>query len=188
MYVGLMIFATGIVLAGSLTLALRSQNKPEISVQIDRGHHFFLKSPKGLPCATCHSIEGEGQAVGPNLTRLASVVGPRGLMRTIEMTRTVYVQQIETADGRTFPGIQTKIAGNMVLVWDLSMTPPVLLNLNLGDIVSMTENKAWRHPPASAGYTPQELADIIGFLKYEATGEQHEITPDDLLGKEANGE
>jgi hypothetical protein len=71
----------------------------------------------------------------------------------------------------------------MVQMWDLSVTPPVLLDLRLGDVVSMKENKAWRHPPASAGYTLQELADIIGFLKYAATGDQREIMPDDLSGK-----
>jgi hypothetical protein len=171
------------LLAGFGLFLLWAQNKPETSIQVDRGHGFFLKSPKGLPCATCHSLDGEGRAVGPNLTRLASVVSPRGLMKTIEMTRTVYVQQVETSDGRTFPGIQTQIAGNMVLIWDLSATPPVLLHLRLGDIVSMKENKTWRHPPATADYTPQELADIIGFLKYVATGDQREIMPDDLSGK-----
>ena len=63
------------------------------------------------------------------------------------------------------------------------MTPPALLNLKLGDIVSMKENKTWRHPPAAADYTMQELADIIGFLKYAATGDQREIMPEDLSGK-----
>jgi hypothetical protein len=177
------LFGFSALVAGVFAMALWSQNKPETSVQVDRGHHFFLESPKGLPCATCHSINGEGRPAGPNLTRLASVISPRGLMRTIEMTRTVYVQEVETADGRSFPGIQQGIAGNMVQMWDLSVTPPVLLDLRLGDIVSMKENKTWRHPPASAGYTQQELADIIGFLKYAATGDQREIMPDDLSGK-----
>lgn len=169
------------LLAG--VLVLWSQKLPETSIQVDRGHDYFLKSPKGLACATCHSIDGEGTATGPNLKRLASVVGPRGLMKTIEMTRTVYVQEIETKDGRTFPGIQKDIKGDVIQIWDLSMTPPVLCALRTGDIVSMKENTTWRHPPALAGYTPQELADIIGFLKYAATGEQHEITPGDLEGK-----
>jgi hypothetical protein len=179
----LLLFLCISLVTGLCTFLLWAQNKPETSVQFDRGHQFFLKSPKGLPCATCHSIDGEGKAVGPNLTRLASVVSPRGLMKTIEMTRTVYVQQVETTDGRIFPGIQTQIAGNMVLIWDLSVTPPALLHLKLGDIVSMKENKTWRHPPATADYTPQELADIIGFLKYAATGDQREIMPGDLIGK-----
>jgi len=171
------------LLAGVFAVGLWSQNKPETSVQVDRGHRFFLESPKGLPCATCHSINGEGRATGPDLTRLASVISPRGLMKTIEMTRTVYVQEVQTADGRNFPGIQQGIAGNMVRMWDLSRTPPVLLELKLGDIVSMKENKMWRHPPASAGYTLQELADIIGFLKNAATGDQRDVMPDDLTGK-----
>jgi len=176
-------FGFSALLAGVFAVGLWSQNKPETSVQVDRGHHFFLESPKGLPCATCHSINGEGRATGPDLTRLASVISPRGLMKTIEMTRTVYVQEVQTADGRTFPAIQQGIAGNMVRMWDLSRTPPVLLELKLGDIVSMKENKMWRHPPASAGYTQQELADIIGFLRNAATGDQRDVMPDDLTGK-----
>jgi hypothetical protein len=171
------------ILVGLGALVLWSQNRPETSVQVDRGHQFFLKSPKGLPCATCHAINGEGRAVGPDLTRLASVVSPRGLMKTIEMTRTVYVQEVETSDGRIFAGIQNKIAGNVMYVWDLSQTPPVNIHVKLGDVVSIRENTAWRHPPAEADYTAQELADIIGFLKNAATGEQHEITPGDLIGK-----
>src|SRR6266581_4076544 len=92
---------------------LAAQNKPETSVQVDRGRHFFVNSPKGLPCAACHSIDGAGTAVGPDLRRLAAVVSPHNLMRTIEMMQTVFVQEVRTRDGRTFPGIQKQIEGNI---------------------------------------------------------------------------
>jgi hypothetical protein len=39
----------------------------------------------------------------------------------------------------------------------------------------MSQNRTWKHPPASAGYTSQELADLIGFLKWASTGSQKEI-------------
>jgi mono/diheme cytochrome c family protein len=38
--------------------------------QIDRGRELFLHSEKGTACATCHVLEGQGTAVGPDLTRL----------------------------------------------------------------------------------------------------------------------
>jgi hypothetical protein len=41
----------------------------------------------------------------------------------------------------------------------------------------MKANTKWKHPPALAGYTSQELADLIGFLKWAATGTQKEVGP-----------
>jgi cytochrome c553 len=54
------------------------------NAQIERGRQWFLHSSKGLACATCHPLEGNGNAID----RLASVVGPRGLVMTIQMTMT----------------------------------------------------------------------------------------------------
>jgi len=34
--------------------------------QIERGRQWFLHSSKGLACATCHSLEGNGNAIGPD--------------------------------------------------------------------------------------------------------------------------
>ena len=61
-------------------------------------------------------------------------------------------------------------------VWDLSMLPPVLRRLNVGEIATIKPFPAWQHPPKEAGYTLQELADVIGYLKWVA-GSQKEIKP-----------
>jgi hypothetical protein len=159
---------------------LAAQNRPEASVQVERGKHYFEASPKGLACATCHAIDGVGTPVAPDLRRLSGAVSPHDLMRTIEMVQTVFVQEIQTRDGRIFPGIQKQIEGNVIEVWDLSRTPAMLLKLKPAEIISMEENRTWKHPPASADYTKRELADIIGFLKWAASGEEKEITPADL--------
>jgi hypothetical protein len=44
----------------------------------------------------------------------------------------------------------------------------------------MTRNDKWKHPPTSAGYSTQELADIIGFLRWAATGDSKEVKVDDI--------
>lgn len=150
------------------------------SAQTERGRQWFLSSPKGTACATCHSLEGNGNDVGPDLTRLASVIGPRGLVMTIQMTMTAYVQQIELRNGRSFPGIQKSKEGDLLHIYDLSKTPAVLLNLKSGDVASMKPNKKWTHPPTSAGYTPEELADIIGYLKFVSTGVAKDVAVSDL--------
>jgi len=149
------------------------------SAQIERGRELFLNSPKGLPCATCHSLEGRGNSIGPDLTRLASVVGPRGLVMTIRMSMTAYVQEISTK-GRTFPGIQKEKDGDTLRIYDLSKVPAVLLELKSGDVTSMKANTRWTHPPTSAGYSEQELADLISYLKYASTGMAAEVSVKDL--------
>lgn len=153
---------------------LAAQNKNAAAAQIERGRDLFANSPKGTPCATCHKMGAVGTAVGPDLKDFAGAIGARAVAQSIQMSMTAYVQEIKTADG-TFPGFVQKKDADQVTVWDLSQTPPVLKTLTTKQIVSMDSNQTWKHPPASAGYTSQELADIISFLKFTATGTRKEI-------------
>ncbi len=148
--------------------------------QIERGRQWFLHSSKGTACATCHSLEGKGEAVGPDLTRLGKIVGPRGLVMTIQMTVTAYVQQISLQNGRKFPGIQKEKVGDLLTIYDLSTTPAVGLKLKSAEVTSMNSNSKWSHPPTSAGYTQAELADIISYLKFVSTGVAQAVTVGEL--------
>ncbi len=149
-------------------------------IQIERGRQLFLHSSKGTACSTCHALEGHGNAIGPDLTRLAKVAGPRGLVLTIEMTVTAFVQQISLRNGRTFPGIQKQKEGDVLKIYDLSTTPAVLLQLKSAEVASMNSNSKWSHPPMSAGYTSEELADIISYLKFVSTGVAKAVTVSEL--------
>ena len=44
----------------------------------------------------------------------------------------------------------------------------------------MTANTKWTHPPASAGYTDTELADIIAYLKFASTGVVKDVSVGEL--------
>ena len=165
-----------IFLAGPVALVAQNVS----NAQIDRGRDWFLHSSKGVACATCHSLEGKGDAVGPDLTRLAGVVGPRGLVMTIQMSMTAYVQHIELKNGRNFPGIQKEKDGDILTIYDLSKTPAVEMKIKSGEVASMKANTKWTHPPASAGYTDSELADIIAYLKFASTGVVKEVTVGEL--------
>jgi len=92
---------------------------------------------------------------------------------------TAYVQEV-SANGRTFPGIQKRKEGDILEIYDLSKVPAVLLELKSGDVSSMKPNTKWTHPPTSAGYTDEELADLIAYLKYAATGVAAEVGVKDL--------
>ena len=166
------------VLALAWPVAIEADKQPA-SAQAERGRELFLKSSKGAPCGTCHALAGVGTAVGPDLTKMASMGTPHNLVMTIRMTMTNEVQLVKTADGK-FPGFLKQKQGDETEIWDLSQTPPVLRKLTSKQIVSMERDTKWQHPPASVDYTSQELADIIGFLKWAATGSKKEIKPSDV--------
>jgi len=162
----------------SIALA-QVKTPPPVTAQVQRGKELFLNNPTRTACGTCHEMGGVGTAIGPDLRKLASVVGPRGLVSTIQMTMTAYVQEYKTKDLGTFPGIQ-KEGSSGAQIYDLSKIPPVLYEVSPGDILSQKQNEKWRHPPARASYAPQELADLIAWLKYAATGSIKEIKSSDL--------
>jgi hypothetical protein len=166
----------------SLVISLQllpAQDKRPLPAQVQRGRELFTKSAKGLPCGTCHSLAGVGTAVGPDLKTLASVVGSHGLVMSMKMTMTAYVQEVKTPTA-TFPGLLKQKTGDEIEIWDLSQTPPVLRKLASKDVLSMKANQAWKHPPATVEYTSQELADIVGFLKWASTGSTKEIKIEDV--------
>ncbi len=168
-------------LAMSLTIATAADNRPPTK-QAERGRELFLKSSKGTACGTCHTMAGVGSAVGPDLNRMASLVAPRGLLMAIQMTVTAYVQEVKSSAG-AFPGIQKQKQGDEIEIWDLGQAPPVLRKMASKQVYSVSSNRSWKHPPASAGYNAQELADLIGFLRWAATGSRTEVTAGEIEGK-----
>jgi mono/diheme cytochrome c family protein len=157
-----------------------AKTKAPITAQAARGRELFLHSAKGTACATCHLVDGQGTATGPDLMDIASVVGPHGLVGTIKMSMTAYVQEVQTTTNGTFPGIQKQKTGDELQIWDLSQMPPVLRTLKSSDVTSMKQNDKWKHPPTGAGYTSQELCDIIAYLKWAAVGATAEVKASDL--------
>ena len=168
-------FALAFVIAYA---AASAQSKPPISAQASRGKEIFLKGAKGVACSTCHSMAGLGTAIGPDLTNMASYAPPRGFVQTMHMSMTEHVQEVKGADG-VFPAIVKEKKDEQTDVWDLSQMPPVLRTMPTKQI-TLTRDQKWKHPPATVEYTSQELADVIGFLKWAATGSVKEIKPDDV--------
>jgi putative heme-binding domain-containing protein len=168
--------SVGLTLSVGFVFAVSAiaQDKQPPTAQIQRGHDLFVKSSKGTPCVTCHRLAGEGTAVGPDLTTMASMGTVHSIVMTMHMTMTNYVQAFKTANG-VFPGMLKEKQGDESQIWDLSATPPVLRTLASKQILSAERDDKWKHPPASVDYTSQELADLVGFLRWAATGSVKEI-------------
>lgn len=147
--------------------------------QIERGQDLFTNSRKGTACKTCHSLGGFGTAIGPDLTNMASNGSVHSIVMTMHMTMTEYVRRVQTPVS-SFPGMLKGKIGDQVQYYDLSQMPPELRTFTTRQIVSTERDEKWKHPPAIANYTPEELTDIIAFLKWASTGSETEITEDQL--------
>jgi len=140
--------------------------------QVERGEALFFDAGNG--CSSCHALKGKGTAVGPDLTAI-SRLSPAGFAIAIRSTVTQYVQSTKMkSGGGAFPGIAS---GDQV--FDLSKMPPEARGAK-ADIGSTSPNSTWKHPPSTRKYTPEQLADIIAYVKYAGTGTKTAVDPDDV--------
>lgn len=143
--------------------------------QIQRGQTLFVAD---TGCANCHALKGRGTAVGPDL-RVLGRVGVRALVTAIRASRTEYVETIKLKTGDTFPGIKVAADATGLQYYDLSKTPPELRKLSPGDVQSKSDNASWKHPPAT-GYTNQQIADIVAYIRWATAGERKAVDPSDV--------
>jgi hypothetical protein len=150
------------------------------TAQAERGKDLFLKSPKGVACGTCHSLASVGTAVGPDLKIAGGGLPPRALARAIKMSTAEYVKKVNLTTGESFTGIQKTKGAEEVAIWDLTKSPPALRTMPAKQVVGFDRETGWKHPPASADYTLEELADIVGFLKWATMGSRTTIKVEDI--------
>lgn len=163
------------VSAGS-AVAAEGKAPPE---QAKRGQALFVDAANENHCGTCHALGGAGTAVGPDLTRLARV-NPKGIVMAILATRTQYVQTVKVKGGSTFPGMKVTEDDKIVQYYDLSVKPPELKKIEKAQIESALDNATWKHPPEATGYTAEQLADIIAYIRWASFGDTRGVDPKDL--------
>jgi mono/diheme cytochrome c family protein len=145
--------------------------------QIERGQTLFF-AEKG--CGTCHALKGKGTAVGPDLRALGKV-GVRAVVTAIRASRTEYVETIKLKEGDPFPAMKVASTEAATLqYYDLSKTPPELRKFAPGDVESKSDNSIWKHPPSVGGYTNEQIADIVAFVRWAATGSRKTVDPSDV--------
>jgi mono/diheme cytochrome c family protein len=159
---------------GSLLLLLLQTAAP--TPQIERGQTLFFAANG---CGTCHALNGRGTAVGPDL-KILGRIGVRALVIAIRASRTQYVESVKLKGSDPFPGIKVSEDATAVQYYDLSKTPPELRKLAPGDIQSRTDNSTWKHPPADHGYTNQQIADIVAYIRWAAAGDKKVVDPSDV--------
>jgi mono/diheme cytochrome c family protein len=137
--------------------------------QAARGHALFF-DPLRNNCGVCHAVGGRGIAIGPELTTMP-VKDAAELTSQIHATRSRHVVTAKLATGEEFPALLAEQDANVVRLYDLTLTPPVLRTLARRDVVSLTQNAAWRHEDFVHDYPAAELDDVVVYLRWAATGQ-----------------
>jgi len=148
-----------------------------VDQQLQRGQALFVDTSHG--CATCHSLKGHGTAVGPDLSVMGRL-SPSAIATAVRSSVTEYVQTVKLKSGESFPGMPAGQTETTVQFYDVSKTPPELRQLERAAVQSTTDQNVWKHPPSAAGYTDQQLADIIAYLRSVVTGTAKNVSPADI--------
>ncbi|HYG73674.1 MAG TPA: PVC-type heme-binding CxxCH protein [Planctomycetota bacterium] len=131
-----------------------------------RGRDVFF-GQKAL-CSTCHALDGKGERIGPDLSKIGAVRARRDLLEAIVFPSATFARNFEpylfkTQDGRTVTGIVREETPAALVVFSSDRTE---VRLPRSEIVTMN--------PASVSIMPQgldsqmsaaEFADLLAFLQ-----------------------
>ena len=174
---------TAIWLLMAMPMAMASGQTPASGAkppeQAARGQAIFFDESVAAHCGSCHSLAGKGTAVGPDISRLARL-SPRAMVTAIRATLTEYVQTVKLTAGKEFPGMPAAKVAGVVQYYDLSAKPPELRKFAQTEVASTRGNATWKHPPSSAGFTGQQLADVIAYVKWASYGDVKGVNTSDI--------
>ena len=130
----------------------RTQRPPDIQ----RGRDLFFDATRGAQrCGSCHTLDGWGTPIGPDLKGFAGDV--RGVISKNSSTARM-------KNGETFPVLLVATTADAVRVYDMSSPLPVLRSM-LPSEVEIAAGSTWTHAAAIANYKDEELAAMAPFLK-----------------------
>jgi putative membrane-bound dehydrogenase-like protein len=132
---------------------------------LERGHQLFTKH-----CATCHTLHGEGNKVGPDLTSadrknrdvlLINILDPSGTIRPEFVSQTAML-----TDGRVLTGLVTESSEQQITLVDAKNQKTTLARDEIEEINPSTQSlmpERLLEPLA-----PQELRDLFRYLQSDA--------------------
>jgi putative membrane-bound dehydrogenase-like protein len=137
------------------------------SGDIARGKSLFF-DVKGVGCVKCHAVAGQGSKVGPELTNIGAKYPREELIRSVlepsnRVAESFRVTTALLADGSVKQGI-IKTDNDQVL--ELIDVEGKTISLPKSDVEEhKTSNLSLMPNGLKDGLTPQDFADVIGYLE-----------------------
>jgi putative heme-binding domain-containing protein len=151
------------------------------------GRAIFFDSSKPKSCHACHSINGEGTPIGPDLSGMSSRTA-RDLVLSVIVPRQVADKRFETVtitlrSGEKVTGVKKDDDSEAIRVYDTTELPAVLRTIQKTDLVKVESSQDSVMPKDYASqYTVNQLLDLISFLK-SSLQDKRSVTLRDLFDK-----
>jgi putative heme-binding domain-containing protein len=134
------------------------------------GRALFFDPAQTKSCGACHSFDGEGTPIGPDLSKIGSR-SPRELLLSIILPNDTkdakYATVILTLrNGDKIRGIKKEEDGESIRVYDTTELPAVLRTVQKADIARLeTASDSIMPKDYASVYTLKQLLDLVTFLK-----------------------
>ena len=131
---------------------------------VDQGRNLF----HATSCAKCHRLNGEGGAIGPDLSTVTRKFSLSDLLDSILEPNKVISDQygshlVRTVDGRTVTGRVVEIGDEVHVYTDDPNAPPRVIDLS--DVEAMLVSKLSQMPGGLVDtLNSEELKDLIAYL------------------------
>jgi hypothetical protein len=146
---------------------------------VQRGAALFFDATREAYCGACHALNGRGVAVGPDLT-IAARAAPREIAAAMRKRRPEHVVTAHMKDGDSFPAMVVMRASGSLKLLDLTAFPPVLRTFEPADIESIASRAEWTHDAFLKGIGPEQMADLVSYIRWIASGDSRPVSGDDL--------
>lgn len=135
------------------------------------GRSLFFDSNHSKSCHQCHSFQGEGTPIGPDLSKVGSR-SARELFASIALPRDVKKDtrystlKLTLRSGDKVVGIKTEEDGESIRFYDTTDLPAVLRTIQKTDIVQLeSANESVMPKDYASLYTMKQFLDLVTFLK-----------------------
>lgn len=149
------------------------------------GKALFFDSSQPKSCHACHSFQGEGTPIGPDLSAAASrsaralflsIIVPREIKDTKYGTITVSLR-----NGEKIAGVKKEEDDESLRVYDTTELPAVLRTIQKTDVAKVEyANESVMPRDYASRYTLKQLLDLVAFLK-SSTQADSTVTLKDLF-------
>ena len=58
--------------------------------------------------------------------------------------------------------------------------PPALLKFAADEVRAVKPNVMWKHPPSHVKHTPEQMADMIAFIRWVGAKDPKGVKPEDI--------
>ena len=133
---------------------------------IDRGEWLFL-GREGAGCWTCHQVDGQGRAYGPDLSTIGERDNARHWIESILdpnaiVTEGYATQSISTSDGASYTGV---LAEESDLILSLRQVTGEVARIRKSNITSRSSSHSSLMPSFASTLAVQDVADLVAYLR-----------------------